>query len=101
MGDLLMKQGRKQEALERFRNLPAQPAREVAIACAQGEFLPADNPNVTSQFDTSMRVRDPEQKAWNAARLGGCGHPELGTRLLRTAIGQNYCAPDVLRGDPC
>ncbi|HKD85015.1 MAG TPA: protein kinase [Terriglobales bacterium] len=100
IGDLLMRQGRKQEALQRYRNLPPNAAREVAIACAQGEMLPADNANVTAQFDTSMRVRDPEQKVWNATRLAGCGHPELGIRLLRTAIGQNYCAPDVLRTDP-
>jgi tetratricopeptide (TPR) repeat protein len=100
MGDLLMRQGRKREALQRYSNMPPQWGREVAIACAQGKFLPADDPNVTAQFDTSMRLRDPEQKLWNAARLAGCGHPELGMRLLRTAIDQNYCAPDQIRGDP-
>ena len=82
------------------RNLPPIAAREVMIACAQGAFLPADNSNVTAHFDQSMRDRDPEQKYSNAARLAACGHPELGIRLLRTAVGQNYCVPDAIRRDP-
>ena len=100
IADMLMREGRKSEALERFRALPPVPAREVAIACAQGQVLPSDDPNVTAQFDLSLRVRDPEQKVWNASRLANCGHPELGMRLLRAAIEQNYCVPDLIRGDP-
>jgi hypothetical protein len=47
-----------------------------------------------------MGVRDPEQKYTNAARLAGCGHPELGIRLLRAAVEQNYCVPNAIRKDP-
>ena len=100
IGDLLLREGRKQEALQRYANLPPIAAREVMIACAQGAVLPADNSNVTAHFDQSMRDRDPEQKYSNAARLAACGHPDLGIRLLRTAVGQNYCVPDAIRRDP-
>jgi TolB-like protein len=98
--DLLLREGRKEEALQRYRGVPPVPAREVAIACAQGQVLPSDNPNVTAQFDLSLRTRDPEQKVWNGARLANCGHAELGIRLLRAAIEQNYCVPNLIRGDP-
>jgi len=98
--DLLLREGRKEEALQRYKGLPPDAGREVAIACAQGQVLPSDDPNVTAQFDVSLRARDPEQKVWNASRLAGCGHPELGIRLLRAAIEQNYCVPDLIRGDP-
>jgi hypothetical protein len=98
--DLLLREGRKQEALQRYRNLPANPVRSVMLACVAGHALPADDPNVNAQFDQSMRDRDPEQKYWNASRLSECGHPDLGIRLLRTAVAQNYCAPDAMRKDP-
>ena len=51
-------------------------------------------------FDRSMRDRDPEQKYSNASRLAACGHPELGIRLLRTAVEQDYCVPYAIRTDP-
>jgi hypothetical protein len=70
------------------------------VACLQGQTLSADDSNVTAPFDQSMRDRDPEQKYWNASRLSVCGHPELGMRLLRTAVEQNYCVPDAIRNDP-
>ena len=100
IGDLLLRQGRKQEALQRYSNLPPIAAREVMIACAQGKTLPADDSNLTATFDQSMRDRDPEQKYSNATRLAACGHPELGIRLLRTAVEQDYCVPDAIRTDP-
>jgi TolB-like protein len=100
MGDLFLRQGRKPEALERYKNLPPTAATPVMIACAEGKILPADDPNVTAQFDQSMRDRDPELKYWNGARLATCGHPELGLRLVRAAVEQNYCVPDFIRRDP-
>jgi len=98
--DLLLREGRKHEALQRYSNLPANPARAVMLACVAGHALPADDPNINAQFDQSMRDRDPEQKYWNASRLSACGHPDLGIRLLRTAVVQNYCVPDTMRKDP-
>jgi eukaryotic-like serine/threonine-protein kinase len=100
LGDLLFREGRRPEALQRYRSVPSDPAREVMIACSQGQILPADDANVTTQFDQSMRDRDPELKYWNAARLAACGHPELGIRLLRIVVEQNYCVPDFIRRDP-
>ena len=99
-GDLLLREGRKEEALRRYSNLPQNAAREVMIACVQGRTLPATDDNVSAQFDQSMRDRDSEQKYWNATRLAACGHPELGIRLLHTAVEQNYCVPNVIRTDP-
>jgi TolB-like protein len=100
IGDLLMREGRKQEAFERYRNVAPSAGREVMLACAQGRTLPADDPHVTLDFDQSMRLRDPEQKYTTAARLAGCGHPELGIRLLQAAVEQSYCVPDSIRKDP-
>ena len=77
-----------------------QPGKLVTLRGREWVVLPSDDPNVTAQFDLSLRVRDPEQKVWNASRLANCGHPELGMRLLRAAIEQNYCVPDLIRGDP-
>jgi len=100
IGDLLMREGRNQEAFERYKNVAPSAGRDVMLTCAQGQTLPADDPRVTLAFDQSMRIRDPEQKYFNAARLAGCGHPELGIRLLRAAVEQNYCVPDPIRKDP-
>ena len=99
-GDLLLREGRREEALQKYRTLPPQAGREVAIACAQGHVLSPNDTNVTALFDQSMRLRDPEQKVWSASRLTDCGHPDLGIRLLRVAIEQNYCVPSLIRGDP-
>lgn len=100
IADLLLREGRKQEALQHYSNLPQNSARDVMVACLQGQTLSVDDSNVTAQFDRSMRDRDPEQKYFNAARLSACGHQELGIRLLRTALEQNYCIPDTIRRDP-
>ena len=100
MADLLLREGRKQEALQRYSTLPDNPAREVMVACLQGRNLASDSSQVSAQFDNSMRDRDPEQKYWNASRLAACGHPDLGLRLLRAAVDQNYCTPDTIRRDP-
>ena len=100
IADLILREGKKQEALQRYSNLPQNPARDVMVACLQGRTLPINDSNVAAQFDQSMRDRDPEQKYWNASRISACGHPELGIRLLRTAVEQNYCVPDAIRTDP-
>jgi len=100
IGDLLMREGRKQEAFERYRNVAPSAVREVMLACAQGQTFAADDARVTRVFDQSMGVRDPEQKYFNGARLARCGHPELGIRLLRVAVEQSYCVPDFIRKDP-
>jgi serine/threonine protein kinase/tetratricopeptide (TPR) repeat protein len=100
IADLLLREGRKQEALQHYSNLPQNSARDVMVACLQGRTLSVDDSNVTAQFDRSMRDRDPEQKYFNAARLSACGHQELGIRLLRTAVEQNYCIPQTIRRDP-
>ena len=100
IGDLLMREGRKQEAFERYRNVAPSAAREVMLACAQGQTFPADDARVTRVFDQSMGVRDAEQKYFNGARLARCGHPELGIRLLRAAVEQSYCVPEFMRKDP-
>ena len=100
MADLLLREGRKKEAVQRYESVPETPARSVMVACLQGRTLPADDSNLNAQFDQSMRTRDPEQKYWSACRLSACGHPELGIRLLRTAVEQNYCTPDAIRRDP-
>jgi hypothetical protein len=95
-----MREGRKQEAFERYSKVAPSAGHEVMLACAQGKVLPADDQRVTLAFDQSMGIRDPEQKYWNGARLAACGHPEFGVRLLRAAVEQSYCAPDFMRKDP-
>ena len=99
MGDLSLREGQKEEALQKYRNLPQGPLRDVMVACTLGQPLSPENASVIALFDQSMRNRDPEQKFWNASRLSWCGRPELAVRLLRAAVDQNYCAPQAMKMD--
>jgi TolB-like protein len=100
MGDLFLRQGQQGEALQKYRNLPQGPLRDVMSTCALGQPLSRENASLTALFDQSMQSRDPEQKFWNASRLSQCGRPELALRLVRTAVDQNYCVPQAMQNDP-
>jgi serine/threonine protein kinase/tetratricopeptide (TPR) repeat protein len=100
IGDLFLRQGKKAEALQKYRNLPQGPLHDVMVSCALGQSLSPEDPGLTALFDQSMQSRDPEQKFSNAIRLSGCGRPELALRLLRTAVDQGYCVPQSMQNDP-
>ncbi len=100
MGDLFLRQGQAGEALQKYRNLPQGPMRDVLVACALAKPLSPQNPSLNALYDQSMQNHDPEQKFWNASRLSGCGRPELALRLLRAAVDHNYCAPQAMQKDP-
>ena len=99
IGDLFLREGQKGEALQKYRNLPQGPLRDVMVACTLGQPLSPENASVIALFDQSMRNRDSEQKFWNASRLSWCGRPELAVRLLRAAVDQDYCAPQAMKMD--
>ncbi len=100
LGDLYLREGRKEDALQKYRNLPQGALHDVMVACTLGQPLSSENGSLAALFDQSMQSRDPEQKFWNASRLSGCGRPELAVRLLRAAVDQNYCAPQAMETDP-
>jgi hypothetical protein len=100
IGDLLLRQGKPAEALQKYRNLPQGPLRDVMVTCALGQSLSPENTSLTALFDQSMQSRDPEQKFWNASRLSACGRPELALRLMHASIDQSYCAPQAMQSDP-
>jgi hypothetical protein len=65
-------------------------------------------PQQTSELDkTAQKIEaaalagvDAEPRYWVGALLSYCGQKEAAVRLLRSAVGQNYCAYTALQSDP-
>ena len=48
----------------------------------------------------ALELSDPEQSYWTGAWLAYCGGPQAALGQLRRAVGNNYCATEILEVDP-
>ncbi len=74
--------------------------RELMEACTAPQ-RPADMARIVREAESSV-IAEADPEAWYhvAALLAYCGQDEPALRLLRTAVGQNYCAYSALLDDP-
>ena len=87
------------QSIQRTSDMPLM-GRDLLQACLA--------PQQTSQLDkTAQKIEaaalagvDAEPQYWVGALLSYCGQKEAAVRLLRSAIGQNYCAYTALISDP-
>ncbi len=74
--------------------------RELMEACTAPQ-RPADMARIVREAESSV-IAEADPEAWYhvAALLAYCGQDEPALRLLKTAVGQNYCAYSALLDDP-
>jgi tetratricopeptide (TPR) repeat protein len=99
--NLLLRQGKPQEALKSAKELPAEDLeRRFFEAClARGSSEQLDR--VAHEVERNARANaDPEVKYFYGSFFAFCGEKDMAVRLLKTAIEQNYCAYSALQSDP-
>jgi eukaryotic-like serine/threonine-protein kinase len=96
----LMRQGRVGEAREVARKLGADFNSRVVLACLEKRPRAELNAIAAGETVGLMAVRDSEPKYFAAAELAHCGYTDLGLRLLRKAVQENYCAIPAMDKDP-
>jgi TolB-like protein len=96
----LMRQGRVGEAREVARGLGADFNSRVVLACLEKRPRAELNAIAAGETVGLMSVRDSEPKYFAAAELAHCGYTDLGLRLLRKAVQENYCAIPAMDKDP-
>jgi len=99
---ILMDQGKLAEARQSIQRTSDNPlmGRDLLQSCLA--------PQQTSELDkTAQKIEaaalagvDAEPRYWVGALLSYCGQKEAAVRLLRSAVGQNYCAYTALQSDP-
>jgi hypothetical protein len=98
----LLSQGKKEEALERMRQLPASSffhTRELEACYATPR--PAGSDRILAQLGKEMfAYKDPEPRYSMALQFNSCLGNAFTARLLKSAIDGGYCAYDYLRLDP-
>jgi len=99
---LLLREGKLVEAREQIRRMSTAPRyhRELLETCVQ--LRPAtDADRIARKSESSIgTATDPEPLYYQGAVLASCGRMEHALRLLRGAIGGNYCAYSALQADP-
>jgi DNA-binding winged helix-turn-helix (wHTH) protein/TolB-like protein len=98
--EILLREGKQNEALQRLKGLPAAYGRPLLEPCLGGG--PTAKGDMASQKLRSamMADHDPAVRYWLAAWDSLCGQPDLAQRELRRAIEQNYCAYPQMETDP-
>jgi serine/threonine protein kinase len=99
---ILLGQGKRTEARQAIQRASAAPlvGRDLVQSCL--------DPQQTSQLDeatqkieaAALAGVDAEPRYLFGAMLSYCGQKDAALRLLRSAIGQNYCAYAALQSDP-
>jgi eukaryotic-like serine/threonine-protein kinase len=97
---LLLRQGKRAEAREVARGLGADLSSQLVLACLEKRPRVEMNALAGAEAAGVMATRDSELKYFAAADLADCGYPELGLRLLRRAVEQNYCTYPTMEKDP-
>ena len=104
MGDVLLNEGKVEEALQSYKRADASGLRytgskelELYVTHQPGAQLASAARETESQH---MSDRDPEPKYWFAAEMAYVGQKDIALRLLRKAVEQNYCQVYGLDHDP-
>ena len=102
MAGILLREGKSDAALETVQRLSNNPFyhRSLLEACLRhGPGTELDR--LSREADSAISASpDPEPRYFRGAFLAFCDGPEIGLRLLETAINHNYCAYQALQSDP-
>jgi hypothetical protein len=99
---ILLREGKIQEARQSVTSISDNPRyhRNLLEACLQ-VHPSADLDKIAQETEKAVLAQvDPEQRYYQGSILAFCGKPEIATRLIRSAIDQNYCSGSALRADP-
>jgi hypothetical protein len=98
----LMREGKIQEARQSVKSISDNPRyyRNLLEACLQ--LRPATELDAIAQESEKVGLGqvDPEQRYYQGSILAFCGKKEIATRVLKSAIEQNYCSNSALPADP-
>jgi serine/threonine protein kinase len=98
----LLREGKLSEARDNLQHLSTNPYyhRDFLEACLQPK-PPSDMERIAHQVEiAALADTDPEPQYFHGVLMVFCGHPEIASRLFKSAIGRNYCAYSALQNDP-
>jgi tetratricopeptide (TPR) repeat protein len=100
--DLLLRQGKKSEALGRLHQLPDSPFfRTRALeACYSTPKLPGSEQLLEQAKKDFFAYSDPEPRFARATQFNACLGDDFSARLMKSAIDGGFCAYDYLQLDP-
>ena len=99
--NLLVREGKRQEALERLRQMPNSPFFHTrALEACYTVPKPAGADELLNQMQKDIfAYKDPEPRYSVALLYNSCLGNEFTAKLLKSAIEGGYCAYDYLRMD--
>jgi serine/threonine protein kinase/tetratricopeptide (TPR) repeat protein len=95
---ILLRQGRKEEALDKARLVGEEDDMRMVKACLQGR--PTLEIKSLSEKVMSHAASDPEIIYWTAGIEAFCGRDEDALRLLHQAVDGKYCSYPAMDSDP-
>jgi tetratricopeptide (TPR) repeat protein len=100
--NVLLREGRSAEAVERLRHLPESEFFHTrALKACYSNPKPADADQIVQEaVKQTLSYHDPEPRYAQAGTLGPCISSELAARLVESAIESGYCSYDYLQMDP-
>ena len=99
---LLLREGKKDEALELWRKLPSSPFFHTrAVEACYTKPRPAGSDQLLAETVKEIfTYKDPEPRYSSAILYNACLGNEFTARMLKSAIDGGYCAYDYLQMDP-
>ena len=99
---LLLREGKKDEALELWRRLPSSPFFHTrAVEACYTKPRPSGSDQLLAETAKEIfTYKDPEPRYSSAILYNACLGNEFTARMLNSAIDGGYCAYDYLQMDP-
>jgi len=99
---LLLREGKKDEALELWRRLPSSPFFHTrAVEACYTKPRPSGSDQLLAETAKEIfTYKDPEPRYSSAILYNACLGNEFTARMLKSAIEGGYCAYDYLQMDP-
>jgi eukaryotic-like serine/threonine-protein kinase len=100
--NLLLREGKTSEAVERLRKMPESSFFHVrALQACYETPQPPGSQQILEQFEKEIfAYRDPEPKFFQARMFNPCLGNKFTARLMKSAIEGGYCGYDSLQLDP-
>ena len=99
--DILIREGDRKAAYELLIDLePGVTFYNHTLICLEGWPAAEHDRRILEMGQAAMMLGDSEQYYWAGAWLAYCGGPRPALRQLRRAVGNNYCATEILEVDP-
>ena len=99
---LLLREGKKTEALQRLRHMPESSFfhPHALAACYTTPRPPGSEPLLAAAATMVSSFRDPEPRYSQAGLFNACLGNDFTERLVKSAIADGFCAYDYLKADP-